>query len=167
MKRIIIVLSIIIGILIINKEETIKIPEEAIRFRIIANSNTEEDQYLKKEILNNLYSELKLPKNIKSKTEATNYIKNNLPTYEEIVNDTLEKKHVERNFHINWGKNYFPEKNYKNIIYKAGEYDSLVITLGEGKGKNFWCVLFPPLCLIDEEENNYPSLVKEILKKYF
>ena len=67
--------------------------------------------------------------------------------------------------------NYFPEKEYKGTIYKEGKYESLVITLGNGQGNNFWCVLFPPLCLLDEEDETtnveYTSLVKEIIDKYF
>ena len=58
---------------------------------------------------------------------------------------------------------------YKGIYYEEGEYESLVITLGEGIGNNFWCVLFPPLCLIDEneEEVEYTSFIKELIDKYF
>ena len=68
----------------------------------------------------------------------------------------------------NYGKNYFPRKEYKNVIYEEGEYESVVITIGDGNGKNFWCVLFPPLCMLDEDSNiEYSSLVKEIIDKYF
>ena len=67
--------------------------------------------------------------------------------------------------------NYFPEKEYKGIVYEEGEYESLVITLGNGLGENFWCVLFPPLCLLDSEEEvedvEYTSFVKELVEKYF
>ena len=48
---------------------------------------------------------------------------------------------------INYGKNYFPEKNYKGITYEAGEYESLVISLGEAEGNNWWCVMYPALCI--------------------
>ena len=74
----------------------------------------------------------------------------------------------DKNFKINYGKNYFPRKEYKNVIYEEGEYESVVITIGDGNGKNFWCVLFPPLCMMDEDSNiEYSSLVKEIIDKYF
>ena len=67
--------------------------------------------------------------------------------------------------------NYFPKKVYKGIIYEEGEYESLVITLGSGQGDNFWCVLFPPLCLLegnnDTEDVTYQFFVKEMLEKYF
>ena len=167
MKKIVIILSVIIMILVINKEETIVIPKESIRFRIIANSNTEEDQNIKKEIVKNLSTELKKIEITKNIEETREKIIRNLPTYENIVDKTLKDNNEERTFHITYGKNFFPEKEYKNIIYEEGEYESLVITLGEGKGNNFWCVLFPPLCFIDEEKVEYHSLIKEIINKYF
>ena len=69
--------------------------------------------------------------------------------------------------------NYFPEKKYKGTVYKEGEYESLVVTLGDGLGANFWCVLFPPLCLLDAEDEEqlsnveYKSFIKELIDKYF
>lgn len=65
--------------------------------------------------------------------------------------------------------NYFPEKEYKGVKYDEGYYESLVITLGEGKGKNWWCVLFPPLCLVEAEESDkveYKFFIKELIDKY-
>ena len=77
----------------------------------------------------------------------------------------------EENYSINFGKNYFPEKIYNDVTYPAGEYESLVITLGDGLGENWWCVLFPPLCLLEAEEENidkveYKLFAKEIIEKF-
>ena len=77
----------------------------------------------------------------------------------------------EENYSINFGKNYFPEKVYYDVTYPAGEYESLVITLGDGLGENWWCVLFPPLCLLEAEEKNidkveYKLFAKEIIEKF-
>ena len=74
-------------------------------------------------------------------------------------------------YNINYGTNYFPTKNYKGVMYPAGNYDSLVITLGKGAGSNFWCVLFPPLCLLDNEkedvgEVDYKFYVKKLLDRF-
>ena len=72
------------------------------------------------------------------------------------------------NYTLIYGKNFFPEKRYKGVVYNEGYYDSLVIKLGKGKGKNWWCVLFPPLCLMETDENvEYKFYVKEIIDKYF
>lgn len=136
--------------------------EDTIRFRIIANSNSIEDQQLKREVLNNISKEL-LNSNPTNINEERKYIKEKLPLFEQKVKETTN------NYSINYGYNYFPEKTYKGKTYEAGEYESLVITLGEGTGNNFWCILFPPLCMIDEEEEKieYKSLIKEVINKYF
>ena len=72
---------------------------------------------------------------------------------------------------ISLGQNYFPEKEYEGVTIPSGNYESLVITLGSGLGDNWWCVMFPPLCLLEAKDNNtenieYKFLVQEILEKY-
>lgn len=170
MKKLIIVLAIIITILSINKEEKIIIPKESIRFRVIANSDSKEDQKIKKEIVKNLSTSIAKIENSKKIEDTRESIKSNLPEFEKIVDKTLVNQNMNRTFHINYGKNYFPKKEYSNVVYEAGEYESLVITLGDGAGENFWCVLFPPLCMIDGDQvkdKEYKSLIKEVLDKYF
>ena len=173
MKKATIILAIVITILCLNKETKVVIPKESIRFRVIANSNKEEDQALKKEVVRNLSSNIKMlefsPKDLINSRET---IKNSIPDFQEVIEKTLEENQVNLEYKINYGMNYFPEKEYKGVTYEEGEYESLVITLGNGLGENFWCVLFPPLCLLeaDEEETEeveYTSFVKEIIDKYF
>ena len=163
-------LALIVSILSLNKQETVKIPKDSIRLRVIASSNREEDQRIKKEIVKNLYDELSQIQSFQTLEETRQYIKKKLPTFEEIVENTLQQEQTEKTFHINYGKNYFPEKEYKGVTYEEGEYESLVVTLGCGEGENFWCVLFPPICFLDEQENEkieYKSFIKELLDKYF
>ena len=80
----------------------------------------------------------------------------------------LKELNYNKDFHINYGLNYFPSKEFKGLNYQNGYYESLVITLGEGKGPNYWCVLYPPLCLINEKEDikEYHLFIKDILNKY-
>ena len=169
MKKLIIISAIVITILCINKTETIIIPKEAIRFRVVANSNEEKDQIIKKKVVLKLKDNLKkiqfLPKNIDSTRTS---IRENLPDFKRDIESVLNEENVK--YTIDYGMNYFPEKEFKGIYYEEGEYESLVITLGEGVGENFWCILFPPLCLIDEEETTdveYTSIIKELINKYF
>ena len=156
-----------------KKLETVIIPKEAIRFRVIANSNSEEDQKIKKEITNNLYKEFsKLKYKINDISDAKKQLELQIPIVESIVEETLEKNKIVKKYDINYGFNYFPEKEYKGVIYPEGEYESLVVTLGDGLGENFWCVLFPPLCLLEAEKADtsdveYTSFIKEVLEKYF
>ena len=169
MKKLVVILSIVVAVLCINKTKTIIIPKEAIRFRVIANSNEEKDQIIKKKVVLKLKENLKNIKFSPNDIETTRKsIKENLPNFKNDVESVLNNENA--NYKIEYGMNYFPKKNYKGIYYEEGEYESLVITLGEGIGENFWCILFPPLCLIDEEETTeveYTSIIQELINKYF
>lgn len=164
---------IILAYIIIGNtfSKKITIPSEAIRVRVIANSNSNYDQYIKREVKKTLTNDIS---KIISKTDNINMFRNkiinNLDLFERDIQDTLLYNNYELPFNINYGLNYFPEKTFKGIKYDAGYYESLVVTLGEGLGDNWWCVLFPPLCFIEAEEYTdieYTTLVSELINKYF
>lgn len=72
-------------------------------------------------------------------------------------------------YKINFGENYFPEKEFNGVTYEEGYYESVLVTLGKGEGDNWWCVLFPPLCLLEAEESDeveYKFFVQELIDKY-
>lgn len=173
MKKTIIIIAIIILIISTGKTDKVIIPKEAIRFRVIANSNTEADQNLKKQITANIYNEFS-HLNFQNKNIASvrNAVKSQIPVIENIIENTLQESELSKQYNVNYGLNYFPQKEYQGVIYPEGEYESLVVTLGDGLGDNFWCVLFPPLCLLEAdttEKSNveYTSFIKEVIEKYF
>ncbi|MDE6285047.1 MAG: stage II sporulation protein R [Bacilli bacterium] len=148
------------------KDEKIVIPSSAIRYRIIANSNEFEDQ--EKKLMINTELEpiiqdiLSTSGNI---NDSRMNIQKNLPKIEGVINKYTS------DYTINYGMNYFPEKSYKGVSYEKGNYESLVITLGNGLGDNWWCVLFPPLCLLEAEETDlddatYSFYFKNIIDKF-
>lgn len=162
-KMVIFIFVLIFGLCVFNDKTCILIPDRSIRIRIIGNSDTLEDQKtkstIKNEVNNVLYEKLN---NINNYNDAKKTIANSIDEIKEVV-----KKYSD-NFEINYGDNYFPSKEYKGVKYEAGDYESLVIKLGEGKGRNFWCVLFPPLCMIDESKLNnvsYSFYVSKLLNK--
>jgi stage II sporulation protein R len=165
MKKIIIVLFFLIVLLVfINEKKMLLIPNESIRFRVIANSDSTLDQDLKLSVKNDVEKELyNIIGNSKNIGEARNRIRNNIDK----VNDILNKYNV--SYDISYGNNYFPEKEYKGVKYSEGEYESVVITIGNGLGHNWWCVLFPPLCLLDEKDNlddiEYEFYARELINK--
>lgn len=175
MKKIIIILLAVLSIVMVynnfNKSENVKIPDSAIRFRVLANSNSPRDQKIKEDVRDKMQKELyTLLKNSKSIKEARGLISDNMDNFNNILSKEMEDK--DYSYTIDYGMHEFPEKTYKGITYEAGEYESLLVTLGEGKGDNWWCVLFPPLCLMEAEETNtdeveYKSFIKEIIEKYF
>ena len=173
MKKIIFLLIFIIVFYIFianTMAKTIEIPKDAIRIRIIPNSNEKYDQEIKTKVKKNLQLEMyQMLKNKTNSNEAKITIKQNLKKIDENIKQTLEKEKYNKSHKVKFGYNYFPEKEYKGIKYKEGYYESLLITLGEGKGDNWWCVLFPPLCLIEAEntkKTEYKSFVKELIDKY-
>lgn len=166
MKKIIPVLFIFFLIYGFANKKEILIPNDAIRFRIIANSDNEKDQALKMQIKEAVEKELQSKIVNAGNTEQAEIIINqNLENIKNVVSNYTD------DFNISFGLNYFPEKEYKGVTYEAGTYNSLVITLGSGVGKNWWCVMFPPLCLLEGKNNNtddinYKFYVKEIIDKY-
>lgn len=157
----------------LNKEsEEIIIPDEAIRFRVIAESNSSEDQITKTLIKEVLEEDLtSLLSESDSIEETREILKENQNHFENLIERTLLTNKINTTYKVNFGLNYFPNKNYKGVIYEEGYYESLVVTLGNGNGDNWWCVLFPPLCLMEGEVTNkddveYKSFVKEMIDEY-
>lgn len=173
-KIIILIISILILGYMLNKSDSteVMIPDEAIRFRVVANSNTIYDQNVKIQVRNEVQNKvLELLKDTSTIENTRKILLEHKEELSKIVNDKLKNIGYNKKYTINYGYNYFPKKKYKGITYKDGNYESLVITLGEGKGENFWCVLFPPLCLIEADETNndnveYKFFVKELIDKY-
>lgn len=166
LKNIILIFFIIIIYVLIGNvfSDNIKIPDESIRFRILANSNSNIDQEIKDEISikigERIYNLLKNAENIE---DARKIINSSIIDIEKIL------KEYDIKYNIKYGENYFPKKEYKGIVYEEGFYESLLVTLGKGLGENWWCVLFPPLCLLEAEESDtyeYKLFIKEIIDKY-
>lgn len=147
------------------------IPEEAIRIRVIANSNSEYDQEVKLKVKDRLeYDMYNILKDTTDLNLARELIKNNLDSVEKNIDKVLQDENYKLPFNINFGLNYFPQKEFKGITYDEGYYESVVVTLGEGLGDNWWCVLFPPLCTLEVEESTdveYTTMVKTVIDKYF
>ncbi len=172
MKKFIFLIAFLLMIVLIDtKEKEVLISEESLRFRVIANSDSKIDQEIKEEVAKNLEPLItSIPSS--NLTESVEYLNNKMNQINKNITTTLEKLKVETKYNVNLGHNYFPEKVYKGVKYKEGNYESLVVTLGEGKGKNWWCVLYPPLCNLEKDQKSdindaeYRLYIKEILNKY-
>ena len=149
------------------------IPDGAIRVRVIANSNSLYDQSIKMKVKD--YIEKNISTLLLSVTdidEARDIINSNISSLNNGIDNIFNDNNYNMDYNVNFGNNYFPDKEYKGVIYKEGEYESLVVTIGKGQGDNWWCVLFPPLCLLEGKDNNssdveYKSFVKEMLDRIF
>lgn len=127
------------------------IPDNAIRLRILANSDSEKDQDLKLLVRDRVNEEVtEWIKHMTNKGEARQLIESRISEIEKIVGDVVEEEGAEYGYAVEYGENVtFPEKVYGSFVYPAGEYEAILITIGEGKGENWWCVVFPPLCYVD------------------
>lgn len=168
-KIFLIFLGIIILFLYLQNKTEITIPNESIRLRVIPNSNTTKDiiikEQVKKYLENDIYTLLKDTDNIEI---ARKTIINNIPNIEKNINNIFKSNDYNLPYKVNYGYNYFPEKTYQGKEYSEGEYESLVIYIGESNGDNWWCVLFPNYCLVEtNKEIKYKSYFKELINKIF
>ncbi|SFR26206.1 MULTISPECIES: stage II sporulation protein R [unclassified Paenibacillus] len=129
------------------------IPHDSIRLRILANSDRPEDQLVKREIrdaivqqMNAWVGELENPQSL---DQARSLIGAHLPEIDRLVGTELARRGIAYDHQVELASVPFPTKMYGGLVYPAGNYEALRVTLGQGKGQNWWCVLFPPLCFID------------------
>lgn len=123
--------------------------EKPLRLHVLANSDSVEDQQLKLQVRDYIITLLE-PQlaDIESKEAAMELIEHNLPQLTEACNDFLADK-ADYQATLCLERTDFPQIDYDGMVFASGEYDALRILLGEGAGKNWWCVLFPPLCFVD------------------
>ncbi len=153
MKKIIVIILLLITLIIIWSDENYNINNNEIRFRVIANSNNIEDIIMKEKVVKEL-SNIVFINSDREKIKKN--ILNNLSTIESRINTIFEKNNYNKTYNVMYGLNEFPQKEYKGKIYKEGLYESLVIEIGDAKGNNYWCFLYPSLCMSDYE-NNYSN----------
>jgi stage II sporulation protein R len=126
------------------------IPQESIRLRIIANSDSVQDQWLKREVRDALIAKMNSwADQIKTYDEAQEFVAARLPELQQVVDQTIRDRGFSHAAVVDFGLVPFPTKMYGSYVYPAGEYQALRVSIGEAKGQNWWCVLFPPLCFID------------------
>lgn len=134
-----------------NEELQTGIAQEIIRFHVIANSDSNEDQELKIIVKNTLVKSLSpLLKNSTSKEEARAIITDYLEDIKNLAENTIENNGYHYNVTVTLEKTYFPLKIYGDYTFPPGYYDALRVQIGKAEGKNWWCVMFPPLCFVDE-----------------
>ena len=128
--------------------------EKLIRFHVLANSDSDEDQNLKLKVrdavIDYLQPKLELSSSIE---ESETIIKSEYKELENISKNIVLENGYKYDISVGIDYSTFPTKQYSNVVLPAGEYKALRIIIGEGKGKNWWCVMFPPLCFVDEQSS--------------
>ena len=130
--------------------------ESLFRLHIIANSDSEEDQNLKLYIRDNIINYLKNYQ-FSNKKDLIKFLNAHKEDLNELIKSSIIQKGYNYNFTVEIGNSFFPQKKYENIILPSGYYDGLKVKIGKAEGKNWWCVLFPPMCLINESTCKLPE----------
>ena len=142
------------------------IANSVFRLHVIANSDSKEDQNLKYIVRDNLLKYMKsICKDCTSKQEAIAVVEENKDIFKQIANQTIKEQGYSYPVKINIGNFEFPTKNYGDISLPAGFYDALRVEIGEAKGQNWWCVMFPPLCFVDVTSGVVPEESKDLIKE--
>lgn len=129
-------------------EECEKIRDDVIRIHIIANSNSDEDQSLKLRVKSEIAMKVsQILKDTNNKQEASEIINNNLDYIKDISKQQIIKNGYQYNVKVDLCKSYFGTREYDTFTLPAGTYDALKVIIGDGEGKNWWCVAFPPMCM--------------------
>src|SRR5665647_3795022 len=124
--------------------------DQLIRFHVLANSDSEQDQKLKRAVRDAIIKDVS-PRLAVSKSldESRQILKKVRPDMESIGRSVVKMGGKDYSVRTEYGYFPFPTKSYGSLVLPAGDYEALRVVIGEGQGSNWWCVLFPPLCFID------------------
>lgn len=148
-----------------DEEGMINEYEGIIRFHVIANSDSDEDQELKFKVRNQVLAKVQNAlEGSQGAAQTRAYIEDNLEEIEACALECIRAEGYDYSVKARIGVTAIPAKQYDDLYFPAGSYEALTITIGEGKGQNWWCVVFPPLCLVDAREGGYEEMFDEDLQ---
>lgn len=138
--------------------------EKILRLHVIANSDSEEDQHLKLKVKEGLVDYLeKNTAELDSKTAYVNYINEHKEQLKSLAENIIYENGYDYSVDLSVESTYFPVKTYGDLTFPCGYYDALCVRIGNAEGKNWWCVLYPPLCFVDLTYGIVPEDSKETL----
>lgn len=139
--------------------------EEVLRFHVLANSDSEEDQELKLKVRDGVldYLESEMPRT-ESSGETALWVRENIDAIEEVSRGIVKAEGADDPVNAAVTTCWFPDKSYGDVTFPAGNYEALRIEIGAAKGHNWWCVLYPNLCFLDTTNAVVPDEGKQKLK---
>lgn len=140
------------------------IPDESIRLRILAHSDSPQDQAIKMLVRDRVVEQMNSWASEATTIEdARAVVKENLEQLHLVVGDVLKENGQAYSYKVELSQVEFPTKSYGGLVYPAGQYEALLISLGHAEGRNWWCVLFPPLCFVDTVSGETTTMTNESL----
>ena len=129
------------------------IPEHVLRLHVLANSDSQEDQTLKLQVRDRILQESAgMLDGVRNKEEAEQRIRETLPALQRAAEDEIEQRGYTYPVTVELEQTYFPTREYEQVTLPAGTYEALRVCIGAAEGHNWWCVIFPPMCLPAAEE---------------
>lgn len=161
------IVSLLIGVCVcVQKPDSY---DEILRVHIRANSNSDEDQNVKFVVKDSIVEKLsKRLEKVESIAQAERIIDSSLDEIEEITNAVLAENGFDYTSHAEVRSEIFPSRVYDGITFVGGQYRALIVELGSGKGNNWWCVMYPPLCFLNADGEGalkYKSIIYEYFKR--
>ena len=143
-----------------------QIAGKVLRFHVLANSDTAEDQNLKLAVRDAVGSRMaELLSDVQDREACEQVVEAHLPEIAETAQAVVREAGYEYEVHAAIEETEFPSKTYGKFTFPAGKYEALRVVIGEGEGHNWWCVLYPPLCFVDASSGILPESSKEIIKE--
>ena len=141
------------------------ISNSVFRLHVIANSDSTEDQELKYKVRDSVLEYMnEISIDCSSKEEVIALAEEHKDNFKKIAEKVIKENGYDYEVNVKIGNFEFPTKTYGDIALPAGFYDALRIEIGEAKGQNWWCVMFPPLCFVDVTSGVVPDESKEVIK---
>lgn len=174
--RLLICIAIVIIVSLVIVKEEVKtdidacriqesIAQNIIRFHVRANSDSDSDQQLKLKVKNEVTALLQpMLTNSDSVEQSRNIIAQHMQDIKDTALDTIHNEGYSYDVNVYFEKSYFPMKSYADVTFPPGEYEAFRIDIGDADGRNWWCVLYPPLCFVDAVYGELPKESKEQLK---
>lgn len=161
---------IIVGVYAVKINNKASDEETYLRIHIRANSNDAVDQSVKYKVKESIV-DFMTPRldGVSSKSEAMRILEDNIAAMKSVADNTLAQNGYDYASNVSLRKEEFPARTYGDLTLDSGVYDALIIELGSGKGDNWWCVVFPPLCFVGENTKNveYKSFFADLYNKIF
>lgn len=151
-----------------EKDEALaeRIAPEILRFHVLANSDSSDDQQLKLKVRTMLLDAIYEGLGENASLEETKaYVVSHRRTFEKRAERYMKNLGYDYPAHMELANSYFPVKTYGDMVFPCGNYEAVRVKIGKGKGRNWWCVLYPPLCFTDSSYAVVPDSSREILRE--
>jgi stage II sporulation protein R len=160
------VFGVLVSIYINTDRALADVPEKIIRLHVVANSDSPEDQQLKLQVRDKVINKMSGRfEGLKDISQVKSIIESSLTEIETLAREAIKENGKLYDVKAVFERTDFPTKVYGNLTLPAGSYQALNIVIGEGEGKNWWCVMFPPLCFIDIAHGVVPEKTMSELKE--